>query len=103
MPVEKNMSKEEKKAVKQKNLDIERATLVMKDLNKFSGKARRELAKKDFTKGLVYCYDNAKADMKAAKLLPKSTATEKEIRSDANKNARVKKNLQLFLINTANM
>lgn len=58
----------------------------------------RQAAQKDFEKGLVYYYENAKEGLKAAKALPKSTATEKEIRLDAVKNARVKKESAALLL-----
>ena len=82
------------KKVKETNLAIERADIIVADLNKFStnaGKARLAQANEDYSRGLMYFYENAKADLKSAKKLPKSNATEKEIRSDAIKNARVKK------------
>ena len=82
------------KKVKETNLAIERADIIVADLNKFStnaGKARLAQANEDYSRGLMYFYENAKADLKTAKKLPKSNAAEKEIRSDAIKNARVKK------------
>ncbi|MBR6567439.1 MAG: MFS transporter [Clostridia bacterium] len=86
--------KAEKKRIKENNLAIERAGIVMEDLTKFSrhaGKARLRQAEADRAKGLIYSYENAKEELKNAKKLPKNTAEEKEIRSDAIKNAHVKK------------
>ena len=91
---DKSLSKEEKKALKETNLAIERAEIIMQDLSKFSGKAglaRLSQAKTDYANGMMYFYENADEEMKTARNLPKSTAAEKEIRSDAIKNARIKK------------
>lgn len=91
---DKSLSKAEKKAVKETNLAIERASIIMQDLNKFSGEAglaRLSQAKIDYANGMMYFYENADEEMKTARSLPKSTAAEKEIRSDAIKNARIKK------------
>lgn len=76
------------------NLAIERAPIIIEDLNKFSGtpgKKRIEIAEADFANGNMYFYENANAELKLAKKLPKSTKDEKEIRADAIKNARIKK------------
>ncbi|MBE6800529.1 MAG: hypothetical protein E7529_04925 [Ruminococcaceae bacterium] len=92
--VNKTLSKTAKKEIKEKNAAIERASIIMQDLNKFStaaGKARIKQAQIDVAKGAVYCYENALDELKKAKALPKKTEDEKEIRSDAVKNARVKK------------
>lgn len=92
--VNKTLSKTAKKEIKEKNAAIERASIIMQDLNKFStaaGKARIKQAKIDVTNGAVYCYENALEELKKAKALPKNSADEKEIRSDAIKNAKVKK------------
>ena len=94
LKADKTASKAEKKAVKETNLAIERASIIMQDLNKFSGEAgaaRLSRAKSDYAKGMLYLYENADEEMRLAKSLPKSTETEKEIRSDAIKNVRVKK------------
>ncbi len=94
MPVNKSGDKVQKKQAKETNLAIERAAIVMEDLNKFSseaGKARLRQAQADVAKGLICIYDNAEEEMKNAKSLPKNTAEQKEIRSDAIKNARIKK------------
>ena len=92
--VDKAVSKAEKKAIKETNLAIERASIIMQDLNKFSceaGIARLSQAKDDCANGIMYFYENADEEMRNAKKLSKATASEKEIRSDAIKNARVKR------------
>lgn len=92
--VDKNASKSLRKEIKETNLAIERANIIMEDLNKFSGeagRARLALAENDYAYGAVYFYENAAEELKAAKCLPKHTKAEKEIRSDAIKNARIKK------------
>lgn len=94
LTVDKNSDKAEKKKIKETNLAIERAAIIMEDLNKFSseaGRARLAQANVDYSKGLVYFYENAKSELKAAKKLNRKTSAEKEIRSDAIKNARNKK------------
>ena len=90
---DKTASKAEKKAIKETNLAIERAAIIMQDLNKFSGEAgiaRLTQARVDYANGNLYFYENAHEEMRYARSLPKSTETEKEIRSDAIKNARTK-------------
>ncbi len=82
------------KETKERNLAIERAPIIIEDLNKFStatGKHRISQAEKDLANGLMCPYSNAKDEMSKAKKLPHKTAEEKEIRSNAIKNARVKK------------
>ncbi len=91
---DKNASKEEKKQIKETNLAIERAAIIMQDLNKFSGEAgiaRLTQARADYANGNLCLYENAHEEMRTARSLPKSTKTEKEIRSDAIRNARTKK------------
>lgn len=83
-----------KKDAKAKKLLSERAQIVMQDLNKFSTEAglkRLERAKEVVALGQMYYYENAKEELKAAKALPKGSKDEKEIRSDAIKLARIKK------------
>ena len=90
----KGLTREEKKEIKERNRAIERAEIIMQDLNKFSsevGAAKLRQAKIDCANGELYYYEYAREEMKAARKMPKSTAEEKEIRSDAIKNARVKK------------
>ncbi len=93
-PVDKKAEKAIRKQVKETNLAIERAAIIMEDLNKFSskaGKLRLAKANEDYARGLTYLYENAAEELKAAKALPSKTPVEKEIRSDAIKNARIKK------------
>jgi hypothetical protein len=92
--VAKSADKAAKKQAKETNLAIERAQIIIQDLNKFTtdaGKLKLVTAHADYARGCGYFYSDAKSDMKAAKKLPKNTAEEKEIRSDAIKNARIKK------------
>ena len=87
-------AKAEIKNARECNLAIERAPIILEDLNKFSGiagKKRLETAEADFANGEMYFYENAGQELKQAKKLPKNTAEEKEIRSDAIKNARIKR------------
>ena len=90
----KGAGKEEKKEIKERNLAIERAAIIMEDLHKFTtpaGRARVQQAKNDVAMGRLHAYDNIAEERKAAKKLPKGTKEEKEIRNDAIKNARMKK------------
>lgn len=92
--VSKKMTKAERKEARETNLAIERAAIIMADLEKFSGKAGQERlsqAEKDAEKGLGYYFDSAKDELKTARKLPRKTKEEREIRSDAIKNARIKK------------
>ena len=92
-PVDKKAPKAVRKETKENNLAIERAAIIMQDLNKFTGeagKARLAQARCDFANGLLYVYEDAAEELKIAKALPKTTEQEKEIRSDAIKNARTK-------------
>ncbi len=92
--VDKSLSKAARKQIKEDNLTIERAAIIMKDLNKFStqaGEIRLQQAQKDFANGELFFYANAGEEFKKAKAMPKGNADEKEIRSDAIKNARIKK------------
>lgn len=94
LSADKKVPKSVKKEIKETNLAIERAAIIMQDLNKFSGAAgmkRLENAKKDFANGKLCCYDCASDEIRNARKLPRATAEEKEIRSDAIKNARIKK------------
>lgn len=90
----KSLDKAQRKQNKERNLAIERAEIIMEDLNKFSteaGRARLRQAESDFARGRLYLYDNLAEEMQSAKKLPKTTAAEREIRSDAIKNIRMKK------------
>ncbi|MBQ7961332.1 MAG: MFS transporter [Clostridia bacterium] len=92
--VSKALSKKERKLAKETNQAIERSAIIMEDLRKFSteaGKARLSLARDIYANGKMYFYENAKAELKTAKAMPKKTADEKEIRSDAIKSARIRK------------
>ncbi len=94
IPVPKGINKAEKRRIKESNLAVERAAIIMEDINKFSteaGKARISQAKLDVVNGRIYLYENANELLKKAKAMPKNTIEEKEIRSDAVKNARTKK------------
>lgn len=87
-------AKEQIKAAKERNLAIQRNHIIIEDLNKFKSEAgtkRLAQAQKDVLDGECYFYENAYKLLQSAKSMPKSTAEEKEIRSDAIKNARVKK------------
>ncbi len=92
--VDRKAPKSVKKEIKETNLAIERAAIIMEDINKFSGEAglaRLAQAKKDVARGKVCLYENVVEELESAKRLPKKTKTEKEVRSDAIKNARTKK------------
>ncbi len=92
--VNKRDDKSTRKTVKERNLAIERASIIMEDLNKFSteaGKARLLQAEKDVADGPMYYYDNLSDEIAAARSLPKGNASEKEIRSDAFRNIKIKK------------
>ncbi len=87
-------AKAEIKRIKETNLAIERALIILEELNKFNGKAadiRLSEAEKCIAKGELYLYENAKEEMSIAKAMPKATKEEKEIRTDAIKLARIKK------------
>ncbi|MBQ7117014.1 MAG: MFS transporter, partial [Clostridia bacterium] len=92
--IDKSLSKADRKKAKEANLAIERAAIVMEDLTKFSGeagRARLRQAEADLGRGRLCLYEDAAEEMRNAKRLPKKSAAEKEIRSDAIKNARIKK------------
>lgn len=92
--IDKSLSKTARKQIKEDNLTIERASIIMQDLNKFSteaGRIRLQQAQEDYARGEFFFYSDAKAEFNKAKLLPKSNEVEKEIRSDAIKNAGIKK------------
>ncbi len=87
-------AKKEIRDCKERNLAIERAAIVMQDVNKFSGEAakiRLTQAVKTLGRGPAFLYTDAAEEFKAAKRMPKNTALEKEIREDAIKLARSKK------------
>lgn len=87
-------AKKELAEIKEKNLAIERSTIIMQDLEKFTTEAgikRIADAKRDILNGNTYVYDDAKNLLKIAKKLPRANEVEKEIREDEIKRARVKK------------
>ncbi|MBQ8575196.1 MAG: MFS transporter [Clostridia bacterium] len=87
-------AKDEIHYAKERNLAIERAPIIMDDLNKFSGAAAKiklAQAQRDLANGEIHLYETAAEELKTAKKLPKKTKEEKEIRSEAIKLARVKK------------
>ena len=89
-----NSALSSKKKLKERKLLAERAEIITKDLNKFSGKAgsvKLERAREIVALGQMYYFENAKDELKAAKALPKSSEEEKAIRSDAIKLARAMK------------
>ena len=89
-----NSALSSKKKLKERKLLAERAEIITKDLNKFSGKAgsvKLEKAREIVALGQMYYFENAKDELKAAKALPKSSEEEKAIRSDAIKLARAMK------------
>ena len=86
--------KKERGEIKETNLAIERASIIMQDLEKFTTEAgikRVAEAKKDVINGNMYIYGNAKNQLKIAKKLPKTNKLEREIREDEINRARVKK------------
>ncbi|MBR5498117.1 MAG: MFS transporter [Clostridia bacterium] len=91
---DKKADKATRKEIKETNRTIERAAIIMADLNKFNtdaGKARIAAAKELISNGELYFYENAKDELRLARAMPKSNATEKEIRADAIKSARIRK------------
>ena len=91
--VDKGLSRKERKLLKEENCTIERAAIIMQDLVKFTtpaGEKRLQQAHKDLANGEFFFYAEAASELERAKALPKSNDMEKEIRSDAIKNARIK-------------
>lgn len=87
-------AKAELTEVKETNLAIERAAIIMQDLEKFTTEAgikALEQAKEDVINGSTFVYEDAKNLLKIAKKLPRKTVAEKEVREAAVKNARTKK------------
>ncbi len=92
--IEIKKAKEAIRQAKETNLAIERAPIIIEDLNKFSGQTGNEMLRQahaDFANGPMYYYSDAALLLKEAKKLPKATKEEKDIRSDKIKNARIKK------------
>ena len=87
-------AKKERDEIKETNLAIERAAIIMQDLEKFTTEAgikRVAQAKNDILNGNMFIYDDAKNQLKIAKKLPKTNKVEREIREDEINRARVKK------------
>lgn len=87
-------AKAEYNEAQERNLMIERAPVIIDELEKFNteaGKERIARAQETVTLGKLCVYENADAELSQAKALPKSTKQEKEIREDAIKLARLKK------------
>ncbi len=94
VPVNKGDDRTTRKEAKEINRAIERSQIIMQDLNKFTtpaGLARIAQAEIDVAKGKLYFYEDAAEELARAKALPKGTKDEKEIRDDAIKNAKIKK------------
>lgn len=87
-------AKEAIRNIKETNLAIERSAIIIEDLNKFNSASagiKLAAASETFANGETFYYENARAELKAARQLPKKTKTEKETRTDAIKLAKVKK------------
>ena len=92
--VSKSDDKATRKQKKEHNLSVERVAIILQDIDKFStdaGKARLRQASEDAKRLDMHFYDDYAELLKKAKSMPKSTAEEKELRSDAINNARIKK------------
>lgn len=95
-------AKQEYKDLKSDNEKIEIAQYVVKELNKFdtdAGKAQLTEAQKIYNSGLEGLYSLEIPSMKAAKSLPKSTETEKELRRNAINRVRMIKDSKKVLAN----
>lgn len=80
--------------IKETNLAIERASIIIEDLEKFTteaGKRRVLNAKEDFAKGEGFVFGDAKNQLRIAKKLSRKTKEEKEIRANEIKRAKAKK------------
>ena len=87
-------AKAEYNEANERNLATERAGIIIDELERFTTKAgliRISEAERTVAEGKLCFYNNAAEEMAKAKSLPKSTKEEKEIRSDAIKLARLKK------------
>lgn len=87
-------AKAEYNEANERNLAVERAGIVVQELEKFSTRAgvvRIAQAEKTLAEGKLCYYENADAEMAKARSLPKSTEQEKEIRADAIRLAKSKK------------
>lgn len=82
------------KAQRRRNEMIDSLPIVLDELEKFSTpryKAQLKAAKQTYENGPLYKYTDWEKELAAARALPKHTAEEKEIRSDAMKLARAKR------------
>lgn len=87
-------AKAEISETKETNLAIERNYIIIEDLEKFSTEASKQKlaeAERTVARGPAYFYENAKDELREARHMPKTNAQEREIRSDAIKLARIKK------------
>lgn len=87
-------AKEEIRAAKTHNEFVESLPIVIDELNKFNTeryKAQLVRAKETMALGEIHLYSDWGAEWRMAKKLPKKTKEQKEIRSDAIKLARAKK------------
>lgn len=87
-------AKEEYRTARETNLFIERIPIINEDLIKFESKAghkRLAAAEKCIADGMLYSYSNYSEELKKARSLPKATKEEIEIRDDAIKLAKLKK------------
>lgn len=87
-------AKEEFDTAKEANLFLERVPSILEDLGKFEGRAaqlRLEAAEKCVENGMLYSYADCSDELAQARALPKSTDEEKQIRSDAIRLAKLKK------------
>ncbi len=76
------------------NLAIDRNPILIEDLNKFTGKQALFMlndAKETFAHGSVHSYENAAELIKQARKMPKTTKQEKQLRFEAMRLARMKK------------
>lgn len=92
--VDKKASKQEIREVKKYNEFVSGLPMVVEELNKFNTerfKMQLERAKGTMALGEIYLYSGWKTELNEAKMLPKTTKEEKEIRGDAIKLAREKK------------
>lgn len=89
-----HLARAQLKETKELNLAIDRNPILMDDLNKFTGEQALFMlndAKETFAHGAVYSYENAAGLIKQARKMPKATKQEKQLRSEAIRLARIKK------------
>ena len=88
------LAKAQIKEAKERNLTIERAPIILDDLKKFNTKAGRlrvAAAESVLSGDMLAIFENAREELREARALPKNTKEEKEIRADAIKLAKTKK------------